>query len=70
MYLANYPVGHLIQFQVEEYCRDKNFAAEITRMLLAGSVIPQKWMHNAVGSEISGQPTLSATQKALEIITQ
>ncbi|MDR1023028.1 MAG: hypothetical protein LBL94_07155 [Prevotellaceae bacterium] len=70
MYLANYPVGHLIQFQVEEHCRGKNFADEITRMLLAGSVTPQKWMRNAVGSEISGQPTLSAVQKALELITQ
>jgi hypothetical protein len=70
MYLANYPVGHLIQFQVEEYCRDKNFAAEITRMLLAGSVTPQKWMYDAAGSEISGQPTLNAVRKALELITQ
>jgi oligoendopeptidase F len=70
LYLANYPVGHLIEFQVEEYCRDKNFAAEITRMLLAGSVIPQKWMRDAVGSEISGQPTLSAVRKALEIAAQ
>jgi hypothetical protein len=68
MYLANYPLGHLIQFQVEEFCRDKNFATEITRMLLVGKVIPQKWMRDAVGSEISGQPTLNATRKALEII--
>ncbi|MDR0763349.1 MAG: hypothetical protein LBF01_02505 [Bacteroidales bacterium] len=68
MYLANYPVGHLIEFQVEEYCKDKNFADEITRMLLSGSVIPQKWMRDAVGSEISGAPVLSATRKALGVI--
>ena len=68
MYLANYPVGHLIEFQVEQYCKDKIFANEITRMLLAGKVIPQKWMKDAVNSEISGQPTLTAVKQALKII--
>jgi hypothetical protein len=65
LYLANYPVGHLIEFQVEEYCKDKNFATETTRMLLSGRIIPQKWMRDAVGSEISGMPLLNATCRAL-----
>ena len=68
MYLANYPVGHLIEFQIEKYCEDKNFANEITRMLESGRVIPQKWMKDAVSSEISGQPTLKAVSNALLLI--
>ena len=68
MYLANYPVGHLIEFQVEKFVKNKNFADEITRMLLAGKVIPQKWMKDAVNSEISGHPTLNAVREALTII--
>ncbi len=68
MYLANYPVGHLIEFQVEKSVKNKNFADEITRMLMAGRVIPQKWMKDAVNSEISGQPTLNAVRDALTII--
>jgi hypothetical protein len=68
LYLANYPVGHLIEFQIEQYVADKKFADEITRMLVQGKVIPQQWMKGAVGSEISGQPTLTAVQNALKII--
>ncbi|MDR2010119.1 MAG: hypothetical protein LBQ22_06520 [Bacteroidales bacterium] len=68
LYLANYPVGHLIEFQAEQYVKNKNFSDEITRMLLQGRVIPQVWMKGAVGSEISGQPTLNAVKKALNVI--
>lgn len=69
LYLANYPVGHLIEFQVEQYIKDKNFAEEITRVLLQGRIIPQAWMKGAVGTEISGQPTLEAVKKALKIVS-
>ena len=68
LYLSNYPIGKLIEFQIGEYIKDKHFANEVTRMLVQGTLIPQEWMKNAVGSEISGQPTLNAVRKALEII--
>lgn len=68
LYLANYPAGHLIEFQVEQYVKDKNFADEFSRILLQGKIIPQAWMKAAVNSEISGKPTLEAVRKALKII--
>lgn len=68
LYLANYPVGHLIEFQVEQYVSDKKFSDEITRMLLQGKVTPQTWMKGAVGSKISGQPTLDAVSNAIKLI--
>ncbi len=68
LYLANYPVGHLIEFQIEQYVKNRQFANEITRMLLQGQIIPQEWMKGAVGNKISGEPTLNAVDKALKII--
>lgn len=66
LYLSNYPVGHLIDFQIEQQVTGKNLAGEITRMLVQGRIVPQLWMKGAVGREITIQPTLEATGKALE----
>jgi hypothetical protein len=68
LYLPNYPVGHLIDFQIDEFLKGKNFADEIIRIYSAGRLIPQLWMKNAVGSEISVKPILDATDKALTVI--
>ncbi len=68
LYLSAYPVGHLIQFQIEQYMKDKNFSKEVYRMYSQGKLIPQVWMKRAVGSEISVEPTLEAARKALSEI--
>ncbi len=68
LYLPNYPMGHLIDFQIEQQVRGKNLAAEIDRMYTQGSIVPQIWMKNAVGSPISIEPLLNATDKALEVL--
>ncbi|MCX6303113.1 MAG: hypothetical protein NTW82_13125 [Bacteroidia bacterium] len=60
LYLPNYSYGHVIQFQVEEYLKDKNLTAEIDRILKQGRLTPQQWMMGAVGSKISTQPLLKA----------
>lgn len=68
LYLSNYPVGHIIDFQIDEYLKGKNFADETLRIYAAGKLIPQIWMKNAVGEEISIQPLLKATDNALQIM--
>ena len=68
LYLPNYPVGHLIDFQIDEYLKGKNFADEIVRIYSTGRMIPQLWMKNAVGSEISIKPLLDATDRALNVV--
>lgn len=68
LYLSNYPLGHVIDFQIEQYIADKNFADEVIRMYQLGSIIPQQWMKQAVGQPLSIQPTLEATTKALEVV--
>lgn len=68
LYLPNYPVGHLIEFQLDRYLKGKNFADEAVRIYSAGRLIPQLWMKNAVGNEISIKPLLDATDEALRVI--
>ncbi len=66
LYLSNYAVGSLIQFQIEQYLEGKDFAGEVERMYSLGRIIPQEWMKQAVGSELSAGPMLSAAKAALE----
>ena len=66
LYLPNYPLGHLISFQIEESVKGKNLADEFTRMYTYGRIIPQQWMNHAVGESISIQPLLHKTSAAIE----
>jgi hypothetical protein len=68
LYLSNYPVGHLIDFQLDRFFKGKNFADESIRIYSAGRLIPQIWMKNAVGSEISTKPLIEATDAALKVV--
>lgn len=68
LYLSNYPLGHLIDFQIEQYIRDKNFADEVLRIYSLGSIIPQQWMKQAVGEPLSIHPTLEATSEAIRAV--
>jgi len=68
LYLPDYPLGHLIEFQLESFLAGKNLGLEMERMCLAGRLIPQLWLKNAVGEEISATPLLEATAEALKVI--
>jgi hypothetical protein len=68
LYLSNYPVGHLIDFQLDQFLKGKNFADEAIRIYAAGRLIPQLWMKNAVGAEISIKPLLDATDAAMKAL--
>ncbi len=65
LYLSAYPIGQLIQFQIEGYLKDKNFAQEVMRMYTYGRTIPDVWMQHAVGKSISNEPIIKATDEAL-----
>src|SRR5690554_465461 len=65
LYLPNYPMGHLIDFQIEQQVKGKNIAEEVDRIYTQGRIIPQLWMRNAVESSISIDPLLNATDEAL-----
>lgn len=66
LYLSNYPLGHLIAFQIEEVItKTGKLGPEFERMSRIGSVVPDAWMKEASGSPVSAEPLLRATQKAL-----
>jgi hypothetical protein len=68
LYLSAYPLGHLIEFQIEGKLQGLNVGKETDRMFTAGRLIPQEWMKLAVGSPISNQPMLDAVEEALKRI--
>ncbi len=68
LYLSNYPVGHLIDFQVDGFIKGKKFADEVDRMYKQGRLVPQLWMKGAVGNPISVDPMLKAVDEALKVI--
>lgn len=68
LYLANYPVGHIIEFQVEQFVKDKHFANEITRMLELGRLTPQEWLRQALNSELSTKGNIVEIKKAIKAI--
>ena len=68
LYLSNYPMGHIIDFQIEQQVKGKPLAEEINRMYTQGRLVPQVWMQGAVESQISIKPTLAATKEALRVL--
>ncbi len=70
LYLANYPFGHLIEFQLEEHLAKsdtpKAFAEELYRIYTLGRLTPDVWMQQAVGSSVSVQPLLKAVDDILQ----
>ena len=66
LYLPNYAIGSLIQFQIEQYLKEKDFAEEVQRIFSLGRLTPQEWMRQAVGTGISAEPMLAAAREAVE----
>lgn len=64
MYLPNYPLGHIVQYQLEEhlaqYTRQQDFAQEYARIYRLGRLTPKQWMIQAVGAPPSIEPILRA----------
>ena len=70
LYLPDYPLGHIIAFQIEEYLKDKNLGTEMERMCTLGSITPDAWMQAAMGEPISAEPLLRAAEKALKVLDE
>lgn len=67
MYLPNYPLGHIVQYQLEEhlaqYQTQKDFALEYMRIYRLGRLTPKEWMVQAVGEAPSIEPILRAVDR-------
>lgn len=68
LYLPNYPYGHLVEAQLEEFLQGKNLGDEVCRIYPAGRLTPNVWMQNAVGAKVSIDPLLRQTREAIEAV--
>src|SRR5208282_2172175 len=66
LYLPDYPIGHMIGFQIEEQMRKAGaIGPEFERMAKMGDVTPDLWMESATGRPVGPEALLEATQRAL-----
>jgi hypothetical protein len=70
MYTPDYPLGHIISFQIEEYLKSHGLASEMERMCKLGRLSPQIWMQQAVGEKISVVPLIHAAEDAVKKINR
>jgi hypothetical protein len=69
LYLPDYPIGHLIAFQIEEQMKKAGaIGPEFERMAKMGAVTPDLWMEHATGRRVGAEPMLEAAEKALASI--
>lgn len=67
MYTPDYPLGHLIAFQVDQYFRKQpKLGAEFERVAQLGALTPDLWMRKACGAPLSAQPLIDAAKAALD----
>ncbi len=67
LYTPDYPLGHLIAFQIEEHLdQSPALGEEFERLARFGSVSPDLWMKNATGAPVGAEALLRATAKAVE----
>ncbi len=67
LYLADYPLGHIIAAQLEErFSKAGKVGPEFERMSTFGSVTPDLWMQNATGQPLSTRALLEDARKALD----
>jgi hypothetical protein len=65
-YLPDYPIGHLIAFQIEEQMKKAGtIGPEFERMATYGNVSPDIWMKHATGAPVGAEALLAATERAL-----
>jgi hypothetical protein len=66
MYTPDYPLGFLIQFQMESYFDKNGLAREMERMCRIGGLTPDAWMIQAVGQPVSAEPLMEAARRAAQ----
>jgi hypothetical protein len=65
LYLPDYPLGHIIAFQLNKQFRGREFGAEFERVARQGRLTPDAWMQGAVGGPLSAQALLDEARAAM-----
>ncbi len=70
LYLPDYPIGHLIAFQIEEQMKKAgSIGPEFERMAKMGHVTPDLWMEHATRRPVGPEALLEAAQSALASVS-
>ena len=70
LYLPDYPIGHLIAFQIEEQMKKAgSIGPEFERMAKMGDVTPDLWMEHATGRPVGPEALLEAARTALAAVS-
>jgi hypothetical protein len=68
LYLPDYPIGHIIAFQLEEHMKKTGkIGPEFERVARQGSLAPDLWMERATGSPVGPEALLAAAERALNM---
>jgi len=69
LYLPDYPIGHMIAFQLEEHMKKAGkVGPEFERVARQGRIGPDLWMKGATGSPVGPEALLSAAGQALNLV--
>jgi hypothetical protein len=69
LYLPDYPIGHMIAFQLEEHMKKTGkIGPEFERVARQGRIAPDLWMKQATGSPVGPEALLAAAQRALNVV--
>lgn len=69
LYLPDYPIGHMIAFQIEEQMKKAGaIGPEFERMATMGRVVPDLWMEHATGQPVGPEALLAAAERAVHAI--
>ncbi|MEI7901663.1 MAG: hypothetical protein WCK89_15530 [bacterium] len=71
LYIPDYPMGHLMAFQIEEQMKKAGkIGPEFERITKMGNVTPDLWMKHATGATVGADAMLHATRLALGEVTK
>ncbi len=68
LFVIQHSLGRIIKFQIERRINEKGLAPEMERMCSIGKVTPDIWMKSAVGSPVSPESLLRASDEALKVM--
>jgi hypothetical protein len=69
LYLPDYPIGHMIAFQLEEHMKKAGkVGPEFERVARQGRIGPDLWMKGATGSPVGPEALLAAAEQALGLV--
>ncbi|GHT78606.1 hypothetical protein AGMMS50262_21420 [Bacteroidia bacterium] len=58
LYLSAYTFGQIIEYQLEQHLKGKDFAGEVDRIFRLGRLTPNQWILQATGKPLSVEPLL------------